>query len=456
MKVSLDTNILIDEPEIVFDESREFVLSFTVIRELDNLKRNPDLKRSAQTAIVNIWEVYKVDKLEILNVPNLLGDSPDEKIIQDTKEAKASILSNDIAVRIIAKAHNVDISAYEYEDDSIDYDYTGYQYVEATVDYQKEFRQLKEMPTDEFEHFMKCETQLNEYVIVDDGSELPDIWKQVSVIDVDATNKVKHAMLQAGKIFETKHTVYVSKMVRISQKMGPFTAAGIRGVQPMDPVQMCVLDAVLSNDVPLTVIDGKLGTGKTMLSIMGALACTQGEKRHMHYDRILVTASPESINQKLYTGFKPGESSNKLGGHLGGFKSNLKFLLDPKKSKENRKNKREDEDELNPSDITWMNMFEILELDEAQGESLHNTIFMIDEWQKLSHDTLKVAISRISQGSKCILIGDTVSQVYGLNRSSEGFRTLYKHLGKSKHMSFIQMDNIYRSPLAGFVSDIFE
>lgn len=427
MKVSLDTNILIDEPQIVFDKHREFVLSFTVIRELDKLKRNPDLKRAAQTAIRNIWTQFKDDKITILNIPNLLGDSPDEKIIQDTKEANASILSNDIAVRIIAKAHGVDISHYEFNDDEIDFEYTGYQYIKATEDYNIEYRQLKEIQLDEFEHYMDCKLRENEYAIIDSGTDREDIWKNVN-----------------------------GSVVRISQKMGPFTNAGITGVQPMDSVQMCVLDAVFDNTVPLTVIDGKLGTGKTMLTLMSALACTQGETRHMHYDRILVTASPESINKSLYTGFKPGETANKLGGHLGGFKSNLKFLLDPKKAKENRKNKKEDEDAVKPSEISWVNIFEILELDEAQGESLHNTIFLIDEWQKLNHDTLKMAISRISEGSKCILIGDTVSQVYGLNRGDEGFRTLYKHLGKSKNMSFIKMDNIYRSPLAGWVSDVFE
>lgn len=427
MKISLDTNILIDTPEVIFDKDKEFVLSFTVIRELDKLKRNPDVKRAAQAAIVNIWIQFKDDKIEILNIPNLLGDSPDERIIQDTKEAGASILSNDIAVRIIAKAHGIDISGFEHEN-TIDYNYTGYTYVESNDKYRQSLRTIKEMQVDEFEHFMECKVKRNEYIIVyEDGIDREDIWKN-----------------------------YKGTMKRISQKMGPYTAAGITGIQPMDAVQMCVLDAVLDPDITLTIIDGKLGTGKTMLTLMSALAATQGEKRNMYYDRILVTASPESINKALYTGYKPGETSNKLGGHLGGFKSNLKFLLDPKKSKENRKNKREDEDVLKPSEIAWINLFEILELDEAQGESLHHTIFLIDEWQKLGEDTLKMAISRASEGSKVILIGDTVSQVYGLNRGVEGYKKLYPKLGYTDYISFIKMENIYRSPLAGFISDVFE
>ena len=427
MKISLDTNILIDDPKIVFDKSREFVLSFTVIRELDHLKRNPDLKRAAQMAIKCIWAKFKVDEIEILNIPNLLGESPDEAIIQDSKEANASILSNDIAVRIIAKAHGVSISDYENDEQDIDDSYTGYRFLKVTTEYESTLRQLKEMPLDEFNHYMECDLKHNEYAIIDDGTQREDIWK-------NANGTVR----------------------RITQKMGPYTAAGVTGIQPMDAIQMCVLDAVSDPDVTLTIIDGPLGTGKTMLTLMAALSCTQGEKRRMHYDRILVTASPESVNKNLYTGYKPGESTNKLGGHLGGFKSNLKFLLDPKKVKENRKGAPDAEAALMPSEIAWMNLFEIKELDEIQGESLHDTIFLVDEWQKLGHDTLKMALSRIAEGSKAVLMGDTVSQVYGLNRGSEGFKTLYPHLGTSKYVSYIKLENIYRSPLAEFVAEIFE
>ena len=150
MEVSLDTNILIDEPKIVFDKTRKFVLSFTVIRELDKLKRNPDLKRAAQAAIVNIWYMFKQGKIRILNVPDLLGESPDELIIQDTKMAGASILSNDIAVRIIAHAHGVDISDFETKS-HIDEDYTGYITIQVGVDYEKRFTSIKEMQKEEFE-----------------------------------------------------------------------------------------------------------------------------------------------------------------------------------------------------------------------------------------------------------------------------------------------------------------
>lgn len=427
MKISLDTNILINSPQVVFDSTRNFVISFTVLRELDKLKRNPDLKRAAQQAIRNIKVQLLHGNIEVLNVPTLeeLGESPDEQIIRDTLTANSHFLTEDINASVIATSLGIPLSDFEAEDE-IDYDYKGYIYVKSNEDYIMHLRVLKELQVEEFEHYMNVSLRLNEYCIIEDESNNPDIWK-------NSNGVVK----------------------RISQKMSPFTAAGVTGVQPMDPIQMCVLDAVRDTTCPLTVIDGVLGTGKTMLTLMGALASTQGERRYQHYDQIYVTASPESVNRNLYTGYKPGETENKLGGHLGGFKSNLKFLLDPKRDT-SRKAKPVDPDALPPSELAWMNNFTIVEIDEIQGTSLHNSILLVDEYQKLNTDSLKLILSRIAEGSKVVLMGDTQGQVYGLNRANEGFKTLYRHLGKADEFNFIKLENIYRSELAKFVENIFK
>jgi predicted ribonuclease YlaK len=428
MKISLDTNILIDNPEVVFDSSREFVISFTVLRELDKLKRNPDLKHAAQQAIRNIKVQLLANKIIILNVPSIdaLGHSPDEQIIHDTLAAEAHFLTEDINASVIAQSLGITLSDFEAES-LIDYSYTGYKNVPTTDEYNKSLRVLKDMPLEEFEHHMNVQLKLNEYCVITDSAISPDIWKRKD-----------------------------KAVVRISQKMSPFTSAGVKGVQPLDPVQMCVLDAVMDSTCSLTVIDGILGTGKTMLTMMAALAVTQGEKRYSYYDQIYITASPESVNKNLYTGYKPGTSEQKLGGHLGGFKSNLKFLLDPQRVKESRKSQNPPEDSLLPSDIAWVDYFTIVEIDEMQGTSLHHSILLVDEYQKLNADSLKLILSRIAEGSKVVLMGDTQGQVYGLNRAAEGFKVLYKELGMATEFNYIKLENIYRSELAKFVAKIFK
>jgi len=426
-RVTIDTNIFIDEPNVCDNMLRDGltpIIPYTVLSELDNLKRNIDLKRAAQMAIKNIY--FNIENIAVINVPTQ-GDTNDEKIIKDAKNSNSIVMTNDIGAKVVALVNDVLLSNFEAEDD-IDYTYTGYQQItpKCEVEYQRGFHTEKDIPLAEFELTMGVTLKENEYCIVETIGDKNDIWKNIN-----------------GHCF------------RISQKMGPYSGAGIQGVQPLDDVQMCVLDAVFDPVVPLTIVDGKLGTGKTMLSLMAALATVQGESRYMFYDKIMVTASPESVNRSMYTGFKPGTSEDKMSGHLGGFKSNLKFLIDPKKDKTGRKSKKQDEETEKPSDIAWAENFEVIEIDEVQGTSLHNTILLVDEYQKLSRDALKLILSRISENSKVVLMGDTAGQVYGLNRGAEGFKTLYQHLGKSKSMNFIKMENIYRSKLAEFVEEIF-
>jgi len=431
MRISLDTNILINEPKIVFDTSKDFSISFMVVRELDKLKRNPNVKRAAQFAIKNIWHQYKDGKIEILNIPKVLGSSPDEIIIQDAKDAGTSILSDDLAVRLIAKAHNVPISDFAAES-SIDESYTGYIVIEADLNYENDFKHIKEMQKEEFETQFDCKLKHNQYVIFERVGDKDDIWvlKERRDLDGNVTNVV----------------------IRISQSMVPFRDAGITKT-PLDNVQMCALHAVFDNDVPLTVIDGRLGTGKTMLSVMGALACTIGNRKRSYYNKILVTKSPESINQGRYTGFKPGTSEDKLSGHLGGFKSNLRFLIDKPVTK---KLKPGEEPEPPLSDEVWDRHFKIVEIDEMQGDSVHENILLVDEWQLLDEDGALLVMSRIAEGSKVVLIGDTAGQTYGMNRANEGFKILYQYLGDAPEFSYIKLDKIYRSRLAEFVAKIYE
>ena len=418
-KVSLDTNVLLDNPDIVFDSSREFVIAFMVIRELDKLKRNPDLKRAAQAAIKNIWSLYEDNKIEILDIPTNLDSSPDELIIQATLKADAMLLSNDIGARIIAKSQNVEISDFAAKE-TIDWSYTGYKEVVGGMSYEDKYIQLTEVQLEEFEIDLDIKLMKNEYCIVERLGDKNDIWKNIK-----------------GKVY------------KISQKIKPFKSAGILKY-PLDDIQMCALDAVFDPVTPLTILDGSIGTGKTLIALMGALGTAVNqttEKRYQFYDKILVTKPPLSINKNLYTGYKKGTSEEKMNGHLGGIKTNLSFLL----------NKSTDKDEDDsPAAISWRNNFGIIEIDEMQGYSLHNTILIVDEYQLLEDDITKLVLSRIAENSKVVLVGDVREQTYGVNRLNEGYKRLFLHLGKADEMSFIRLENIYRSKLASFVNDIYK
>ncbi len=423
MRVSLDTNILINNPLIVFNTEHEFVISFTVLRELDKLKRNPDLKRAAQDAIKNIWVQVNTGAVAILNIPTHLGDTPDECIIKDTLDkTDTALLTEDISAKLIAKSVGVPI--YDMDTNFINYDYTGYINIEGDTVYEKEYASLKEMQLVEFNTLFNVTLHENEYGIINRISGKYDLW-------------VNHR----------------GTVTRTSQSNKPYGDAGI-SFQPMDAIQACVLHAVFASDAPLVVIDGKIGTGKTILALMASLAATAGGIKDRKYYKILVSKPPVSVNKALYTGFKPGSSEDKMSGHLGGIKSNLRLLLDKRTARQERRKESTDEEKLVSTEI-WDTYFEVKELDEIQGESIHESIFLLDEWQLLSEDDVKLVISRMASGSKLVLMGDTKGQTYGMNRAREGFKVLYKHFGEAPEFSYIKLENIYRSELAKFVASIF-
>ncbi len=423
ISVVIDTNILIDHPEVLLDKSIHPLIPYTVLAELDNLKRNPDLKRAAQAAIKLLKFGLDNGTVEVTNIPTAIT-TPDEKIVKAAKQKKVPFMTNDIGAMAIAIARNVEVMD-ALENETIDYDYTGMSKVKGTVEYEKKFVQVKEMQLEEFDERFNVSLKENQYCIIDRVVEKNDIW--------------------------VNHSGTVS---RISQSMKPYKDAKVL-ITPMDSEQMCALDAIFDPSVPLTVIDGKLGTGKTLLTLMAALACTNGQEQYRVYDKILVTKPPVSVNRNLYTGYKPGTSEEKMSGHLGGIKSNLKFLLD--KRIPNKQSKRKVEvEEKKMSDVVWAELFGVVEIDEIQGTSLHNTCLIVDEYQLLNTDMLKLVLSRISEGSKVILVGDAFGQTYGMNRADEGYKTLYRYLGTTPEFNYIKLDTIYRSPLAAFVAKIFE
>jgi len=77
-RVVIDTNVFIDEPNVCENLLKKGVLPiipYTVLSELDNLKRNPDLKRAAQLAIKSIR--FSITDVAVTNVPTT-GNTNDE------------------------------------------------------------------------------------------------------------------------------------------------------------------------------------------------------------------------------------------------------------------------------------------------------------------------------------------------------------------------------------------
>jgi len=409
-----DTNVLLDYPDIVLEEKS--AVSFMTLRELDKLKRNPDLKFMAQSAIKSLQHAMSLGTLEVLGAPtqeSLKPESPDERIILDCLEAGYTFSSQDIGANVIAEAVGLTTTQRSTEP-NYDREYTGYVTIKGDVNYESNYVAIKEMQLLEFEEIFQVNLQENQYAIIDRVVEKDDVW------------------VKKGDTVQ-----------RITQSMKPYRSADIVD-SPLDSIQMAALDSIFDADVPLTIIDGKLGTGKTLISLMAALARTNGQHQLKLYDTVSVTRPNITTDVRFRRGFLPGEAADKDTPWVAGITSNLKYLFE-KKEKDKADSK---------ANTIFEEMFEIIPMETIQGLSLTNSILIVDEFQLLDRDGLLLVLGRIAEGSKVVLVGDTRAQTYHLNRGNEGFKLLQPHYGKHPLINFIRLDNVYRSKLAEFVAEL--
>lgn len=406
-KQVVDTNILIDTPEVLTSNEHKYVIPYVVLMELDGLKKNPDLNFSARHAIKIIYEQIQEDNVEIVDIPSDLQTN-DEKIVQSAKAHNCALLTEDIGARAVAKSRGVPVvDSGSGGIQKLD-GYSGYEEVTLDISYES-YVSHKELQVAEAELLFGITFKPNSYVIVTRITGKIDIWKE-----------------QAGRI------------VRVSQSMKPYKDAGIM-ITPIDAYQMVAWDAVFS-DVPLTVLDGKMGSSKTLSALVGLLVRTVGQKRYQKFTKIYFTRPPIPVDRSLQLGFNKGSIEEKAQQWIAGITSNLKFLFG----------------EVDANEILDTK-FAFVSLESIQGLSLLPTeALLVDEWSLLSKDMLKQVLSRIGEGGKVVLAGDPVSQTYGANRGHEGFKVLHKYVGQSEYISYVKLDNIYRSKFVEFVDSMFE
>lgn len=421
LKVVVDTNILIDNPEILLDENYAYNISYTSLQELDKLKGDRDLSFPARQAIKVIFELLKKDKIKILNIPDD-NSTNDEKIVEDTKNIDAVLMSYDIGALVVAKARDVEVYDLNKIDKEYDRDFKGYN--EYYVD-------------DKFYYKL---TQ-NEYSLED--IEIPLAESLETTLNVSLNSYIILYPISGGTnylCFKRKE----SKYILVPQSTKHLRSAGI-GIDYLHPEQLVAFDCVFDSEIPLAVVSGKIGALKTLMSICGALARTVGHKNKKLYDKILVTRPNTPINRNFSIGFLPGGVEEKLGGWLVGVKSNLEFLYETtQKDRENQEATK-----------IYDEFFQAIPIESIQGASFHNKIVIVDEAQLLDINTLKQVMSRISNGSKLVLILDT-EQTYGMNRSMEGFKKLLPHCKGNSFINFVKLQHIQRSELTKLVDEIFK
>ena len=244
------------------------------------------------------------------------------------------------------------------------------------------------------------------------------------------------------------------------------------------------MDALLDDSIAMLTCYGKAGTGKTLLSTACALHQTHDD--HSRYDGVSISRPVIALGKDI--GFLPGSLEEKMKPWLQPYHDALEVLIPSKPPKEPQfaakkvsKKKHKNRDEhfvaamtaVQPSHASHngghgnataikpyerllkSGMVEIEALAFIRGRSIARRFFILDEAQQLTPHEVKTVITRISEGSKIVLIGDPaqIDNPYVDSRSN-GLVYCHNRMKGQAIAAHVKLMKGERSKLAELAADL--
>lgn len=419
----VDTSVLLyDKCSIHSFPGNDVVIPLIVLDELDRFKDKPGLL-GEYARYVNRYldDLRKVGSLhdgvqiehdqtirvdiDIHPIPESLdGNTGDNRIIAAALALKASqpdpvvMVTKDINFRV--KCDSLGIYSEDYYKDRIVHDkseiYTGQCEVEAITP-----------------------TTIN--MFYDDGS------LDVEYLD-DEFNSNQYVTVKYG----TQSLIGVHRDGKILPLINNLSKT--IGITPRNKEQKFAIDALTREDVKLVSMTGLAGSGKTFLTLMAGMSGLQEKK----YDRIVITRSLQTVGKEI--GFLPGDIDDKMSPWLSPILDNFRVAF---------------------KDSTYFEMMrqkgqiEVSPLAFIRGRTFNNTFLIVDEAQNSTIHELKTIITRVGEGSKIVLLGDTdqIDTPY-LDSLSNGLTVVVEKFKKHDIAAHITLMKGERSQLATLASQV--
>jgi predicted ribonuclease YlaK len=213
-------------------------------------------------------------------------------------------------------------------------------------------------------------------------------------------------------------------------------------VKPLNIYQECAMDLLYNDSIPIKVIAGNYGSGKTLLSMK-----IMEEKIYTGlYDKMLLLRNPIAVDA-IEIGALPGDFHSKLG-HF--FSPMIQYLtndtmfdykeaFDPKNEEAAKRRGYQ------------------LDMDIVQnlkGVSVDRTIVVLDEAEDLSLKLIKVAGTRIGRGSMLVMMGDIKNQTEDKYKYDNGLSAFIEQSKDEKLVGVIYLPMDVRSEMSKIFAEL--
>ncbi|HSM67827.1 MAG TPA: PhoH family protein, partial [Ilumatobacteraceae bacterium] len=214
------------------------------------------------------------------------------------------------------------------------------------------------------------------------------------------------------------------------------------GLRPRSKEQRFALELLLDPDISVIALDGRAGTGKTILAIAAGLEQVVEQAR---YERLAVYRPLVPVG-RADVGFLPGGLDEKLDPWMAAIHDAVVALTDRGCIKDARDMVDEltNRGQLSLESVTFL-----------RGRSLQRQFVVIDEAQNLEPTTLRTILTRVGDGTKVIFTGDT-SQIDApyLGESNNALSVLSSAFADQRCFGHITLTACERSDVASLAAEL--
>ena len=195
-------------------------------------------------------------------------------------------------------------------------------------------------------------------------------------------------------------------------------------IKPRNPEQYCAMD-LLKSDVPIKLLTGKFGSGKTILIINWALEAIQKNQ----FEKIVFIRNNVQVKDTDPIGALPNGVFDKtlpyvmpFADHCGGVEG-LKMLIDSGK-------------------------LEVIPLGFLRGRSIRNSILYSMESENLTKQHIQLIMGRVDEGTQLVMDGDFKQKDRTIFERSQGLETMVERLAGNEYFGYVNLKKSERSKVA--------
>lgn len=431
----LDTSVILYDHNAIYNfEENDVAIPITVLEELDDFKKGNDTinyearefirtidKLASKNTLTNWIQIngnkgrFKVIMTDntTIDATKIFHDSkPDHYILntaltlkQECPDKNIILVSKDINLRLKAKSLNINAEDY----------LTG-----------------KVKDTENLFTGKQCFYNIDDEVINElykTGVCLPE---DIGLSNLDSN---QYLILKSQK-----NGSALGYFNMLTQKIERIDKTTCYKIIPRNSEQTFAVHAIMNDDVKLVSLQGKAGTGKTLLALAAALHQKKTFKQ-IYLARPIVPLS----NKEL--GFLPGDVNSKISPYMEPLWDNLKFIQS--------QFKESDKEYKFLTDCVKEEKLIITPLAYIRGRSISNVLFIIDEAQNLTPHEIKTIVTRAGEGTKIVFTGD-INQIDTpyLDSQSNGLSHMIDRMKKQSIYSHITLVKGERSELADIANEL--